>query len=155
MITVYAKQKKRHRCTEQTFRFCGRRQVWDVLREQHGMPLYRFSSIPLNINVESSVSLPKRNYAQRILIFCDFLKIRYQVKLKLERGIQLQFNAICYLHTHTHTHRFLHLTSSVTESDCLAAHGSKANEEARLVERKLIYYGCWQLHGEGRFLSKG
>ena len=28
-----AKQKKRHRCTEQTFRLCGRRRGWDVLRE--------------------------------------------------------------------------------------------------------------------------
>ena len=35
MITLYAKQKKRHRCTEQTFRLCGRRRGWDVLREQH------------------------------------------------------------------------------------------------------------------------
>ena len=33
MITLYAKQKKRHRCTEQILRLCGRRQVWDVLRE--------------------------------------------------------------------------------------------------------------------------
>ena len=30
-----AKQKKRPRCTEQTFRLCGRRRGWDVLREQH------------------------------------------------------------------------------------------------------------------------
>ena len=29
------KQKKRHRCTEQTFGLCGRRRGWDVLREQH------------------------------------------------------------------------------------------------------------------------
>ena len=35
MITLYAKQKKRHRCTEQTFGLCGRRQGWDILREQH------------------------------------------------------------------------------------------------------------------------
>ena len=35
MITLYAKQKKRHRCTEQTFRLWGRKQGWDVLREQH------------------------------------------------------------------------------------------------------------------------
>ena len=35
MITLYAKQKKRHRCTEQTFGFCGRRRGWNVLREQH------------------------------------------------------------------------------------------------------------------------
>ena len=35
MITLYAKQKKIHRCTEQTFGLCGRRRGWDVLREQH------------------------------------------------------------------------------------------------------------------------
>ena len=35
MITLYAKQKKRHRCTEQTFGLCGRRRGWDGLREQH------------------------------------------------------------------------------------------------------------------------
>ena len=34
-ITLYAKQKKRHRCTEQTFGLCGRRRGWDVQREQH------------------------------------------------------------------------------------------------------------------------
>ena len=34
MITLYAKQKKRHRCTEQTFGLRGRRQGWDVSREQ-------------------------------------------------------------------------------------------------------------------------
>ena len=31
-ITLYAEQKKRHRCTEQTFGLCGRRLGWDVLR---------------------------------------------------------------------------------------------------------------------------
>ena len=35
MITVYAKQRKRHRCTEQTFGLCGRRRGWDVLKERH------------------------------------------------------------------------------------------------------------------------
>ena len=34
MITLYAKQKKRHRCIEQTGLY-GRRQGWDDLREQH------------------------------------------------------------------------------------------------------------------------
>ena len=29
-ITLYAKQKKRHRCTGQTFGLCGRRRGWDV-----------------------------------------------------------------------------------------------------------------------------
>ena len=33
MITLYAKQKKRHRCTEQTLELYGRRRGWDVLRE--------------------------------------------------------------------------------------------------------------------------
>ena len=32
-LTLYAKQ--RHRYIEQTFRLCGRRRGWDVLREQH------------------------------------------------------------------------------------------------------------------------
>ena len=34
MITLYAKQKKTHRCTEQTFGLCGRRRGWDVSRER-------------------------------------------------------------------------------------------------------------------------
>ena len=34
-ITLYTKHKKRHKCTEQTFRLCGRRRGWDVLRELH------------------------------------------------------------------------------------------------------------------------
>ena len=33
-ITLYARQKKRHRCIEQTFGLCGRRGGWDVSREQ-------------------------------------------------------------------------------------------------------------------------
>ena len=36
MITLYAEQKKRHRCIEQSFRLCVRRRGWDVSREQHG-----------------------------------------------------------------------------------------------------------------------
>ena len=37
MITLHAEQKKkkRHRFIEQCFRLCGRRQGWDVSREQH------------------------------------------------------------------------------------------------------------------------
>ena len=33
MITLYAKQKKRHRCIEQTLGLCGKREEWDYLRE--------------------------------------------------------------------------------------------------------------------------
>ena len=32
-MTVYVRQQKRHRCKEQTFGLCGRRQGWDDLRE--------------------------------------------------------------------------------------------------------------------------
>ena len=34
-ITLYAKQKKRHKCIEPIFGPCGRRGGWDVSREQH------------------------------------------------------------------------------------------------------------------------
>ena len=33
MMTLYAREQKRHRCKEQTFGLCGRRQGWDDLRE--------------------------------------------------------------------------------------------------------------------------
>ena len=33
MMTLYAKQQKRHRFKEQTFGLCGRMQGWDDLRE--------------------------------------------------------------------------------------------------------------------------
>ena len=35
MMTLYARQPKRHRCKEQIFELCGRRGGWDDLREQH------------------------------------------------------------------------------------------------------------------------
>ena len=35
MITLYAEQKKRHRCIEQTLGLRRRRPGWDVSREQH------------------------------------------------------------------------------------------------------------------------
>ena len=34
-ITLCARQKKRHRCIEQTFGLYGRRRGWDDLKEQH------------------------------------------------------------------------------------------------------------------------
>ena len=34
-ITLYARQKKRHRYIEQIFGLYGRRRGWDDLREQH------------------------------------------------------------------------------------------------------------------------
>ena len=35
IFLAYVKQKKRHRCIEQSFGLCGRRRGWDVSREQH------------------------------------------------------------------------------------------------------------------------
>ena len=35
MITLYARQQKRHRCTEQSFGLCGRGQEWDDMGEWH------------------------------------------------------------------------------------------------------------------------
>ena len=35
MMTLYARQQKRHKYKEQTFGLCGRRQGWDDLREEH------------------------------------------------------------------------------------------------------------------------
>ena len=32
-MTLYARQQKRHRCTEQSFGLCGRKQGWDDLRD--------------------------------------------------------------------------------------------------------------------------
>ena len=46
MITLYAKQKKRHRYIEQTFGLCGRRQGWDDLREEHWNIYYQVWNRP-------------------------------------------------------------------------------------------------------------
>ena len=35
MITLYAREQKRHRCIEQSFGLCGRRWGWDDLGEWH------------------------------------------------------------------------------------------------------------------------
>ena len=35
MITLYARQQKRHRCIEQSFGLCGRGRGWDGLGEWH------------------------------------------------------------------------------------------------------------------------
>ena len=34
-MTLFTRQQKRHRCKEQTFGLCGRRQGWDDLKEAH------------------------------------------------------------------------------------------------------------------------
>ena len=35
VMTIYARQQKRHKCEDQTFGLCERRWGWDDLREQH------------------------------------------------------------------------------------------------------------------------
>ena len=35
MMTLHTRQQKRHRCIEQSFGLCGRRQGWDDLSESH------------------------------------------------------------------------------------------------------------------------
>ena len=35
MMTLYVRQQKRHRCTEQSFGLCGRGRGWDDLGEWH------------------------------------------------------------------------------------------------------------------------
>ena len=41
MITLYARQQKRHRCIEQSFGLCGRGQGWDDL--ENGIETYTLS----------------------------------------------------------------------------------------------------------------
>ena len=43
MITLYARQKKRHRCIEQTFGLYGRRRGWDDMR--NSIETYILSSV--------------------------------------------------------------------------------------------------------------
>ena len=35
MMTPYTREQKRHRCKEQSFGLCGKRQGWDDLRKWH------------------------------------------------------------------------------------------------------------------------
>ena len=57
-ITLYAKQKKRHRCIEQTFGLCERRRGWDVSREQ---PFGFKHKLRLSFKGYSGPTLPKPN----------------------------------------------------------------------------------------------
>ena len=44
MITLYARQQKRHRCIEWTFRLCGRGRGWDDLALKHVYYQVRYES---------------------------------------------------------------------------------------------------------------
>ena len=47
-MTLYVRQQKRHRCKEQTFGLCGRRQGWDDLRDIETciLPYMKYITIP-------------------------------------------------------------------------------------------------------------
>ena len=49
MITLYARQQKRHRCIEQSFGLCGRGREWDDLGEWH----WNMSNIIFEMNRQS------------------------------------------------------------------------------------------------------
>ena len=53
MITLYARQQKRHRCIEQSFGLCGRGKVWDDLVEFH----WNMYIIICETNFQSSLGL--------------------------------------------------------------------------------------------------
>ena len=78
MITLYARQKKRHRCTEQTFGLYGRRRGWDDLREQH-QNMYI-------INVKQIAS-PGWMHETSARAWCTGKTQRNQVEREAERGI--------------------------------------------------------------------
>ena len=49
-INLYARQKNRHRCIEQTFGLYGRRRGWDDLREQHrNMYIIKCETAPVQV----------------------------------------------------------------------------------------------------------
>ena len=49
MITLYARQQKRHRCIEQTFGLCGRGREWDDLGKWHS--IYKFGTDSKNTGI--------------------------------------------------------------------------------------------------------
>ena len=57
-ITLYAKQKMRHRCTEQTFGLCGRRRGWDVSREQYHVNYLGWNRSPAQVGCMTQVLRP-------------------------------------------------------------------------------------------------
>lgn len=75
------------------------------------IPLHEFSppAIMISVKVEYSVNVSDRKCAKRILVFCDFLTIRYKLKLK---WVKRPPNSVllCYLH------RFLHIENSTSKA---------------------------------------
>ena len=57
-MTLYVRQQKRHRCIEQSFGLCGRRQGWDDLRECHWNMYIIISSVQFSHSVVSNSLQP-------------------------------------------------------------------------------------------------
>ena len=76
MITLYAKQKKRHRSMEQTFGLCGRGRGWDVSREQHR-----------NISRVKQITIPGWMHETSAQAWCTGKTQRDRVEGKVGGGI--------------------------------------------------------------------
>ena len=64
-ITLYVRQQKRHRCIEQYFGLCGRRQGWDDLRECHWHMYIIISSVQFSHSVVSDSLRPHESQHSR------------------------------------------------------------------------------------------
>ena len=80
MITLYAKQKERHRCIEQTFGLCGRRRGWDVLREQHQTCI---------LSVVKQITSPGGMHETSARAWCTGKTQRNQVEREAGGGIRM------------------------------------------------------------------
>ena len=77
-ITLYAKQKKTHRCTEQTFGLCERRRGWDVSREQHQTCI---------LSIVKQVTSPGQMHETSAWAWCTENTQRNQVEREVAGGI--------------------------------------------------------------------
>ena len=71
MITLYARQQKRHRCIEQSFGLCGRGRGWDHLGEWHWNTyniIYETSHYSLSPNLFSNNAFMALKHSSSFLI---------------------------------------------------------------------------------------
>ena len=64
-ITLYARQQKRHKCIEQSFGLCGKRQGWDDLGEWHWsmQPIF-LNGLPalFSLRLEETLEILLKNF---------------------------------------------------------------------------------------------
>ncbi|KAB0375629.1 hypothetical protein FD755_012272 [Muntiacus reevesi] len=102
IVTLYAKQKKRHRCTEQTFGLCGRRQGWDAVKEwlKEDDPLPRpmrmLGSLEIAGFCQSLVhGVARRKYKRRIKV-SKMNSVSCKLKLKSLTHVHLTIDVYEY-----------------------------------------------------------